>query len=72
MCEPPLGCFIVLEIQATKEHFLMLKKQLQPRDWGSNRQTKPSEADVFSGLFFLYTGEFWHTEKQTQDKDVYC
>lgn len=52
MCEPPLGCFVVLEIQATKEHFVMLKKQLQPRDCGSNRQTKPSEADVFSGIFF--------------------
>lgn len=57
MCEPPLGCFIVLEIQATKEHFVMLKKQLQPS---------------VSWHFLLYTGEFWHTEKQTQDKDVYC
>lgn len=52
MCEPPLGCFIVLEIQAMKEHFARLKKQLHPRDWGSNRQTKASEADVFSGIFF--------------------
>lgn len=26
MCEPPLGCFIVLEIQATKEHFFNVKE----------------------------------------------